>query len=96
MASQQPHESATTAFTSSTQKGYAPLRVEFLDTSTGEVIDRYWDFGDGTLVNSDRTPAHTYIIPGKLQHSFHHKAHGHGIHHRQKAVYHRYGRLHVQ
>lgn len=61
---QQPHESATTAFTASTQKGYAPLRVEFLDTSTGEVIDRYWDFGDGTLVNSDRTPAHTYIIPG--------------------------------
>ncbi|MEK7804305.1 MAG: PQQ-binding-like beta-propeller repeat protein, partial [Planctomycetota bacterium] len=63
-ATQQPQESATTAFTSSTQKGYAPLRVEFLDTSTGEVIDRYWDFGDGTLVNSDRTPAHTYIIPG--------------------------------
>lgn len=61
---QQPHESATTAFTASNQKGYAPLRVEFLDTSTGEVIDRYWDFGDGTLVNSDRTPAHTYIIPG--------------------------------
>lgn len=61
---QQPHESATTAFTASTQKGYAPLRVEFLDTSTGEVIDRCWDFGDGTLVNSDRTPAHTYIIPG--------------------------------
>ncbi len=63
-ATQQPQESATTAFTSSTQKGYAPLRVEFLDTSTGEVIDRCWDFGDGTLVNSDRTPAHTYIIPG--------------------------------
>ncbi len=63
-APQQPRESATTAFTSSTQKGYAPLRVEFLDTSTGDVIDRYWDFGDGTLVNSDRTPAHTYIIPG--------------------------------
>ncbi len=61
---QQPHESATTAFTASTQKGYAPLRVEFLDTSTGDVIDRCWDFGDGTLVNSDRTPAHTYIIPG--------------------------------
>ena len=62
--SQQPHESATTSFTATTQKGYAPLREEFLDTSTGEVIDRYWDFGDGTLVTSDRTPAHTYIIPG--------------------------------
>ncbi len=61
---QEPQESATTSFTSSTQKGYAPLRVEFLDTSTGEVIDRYWDFGDGMQVNSDRTPAHTYIIPG--------------------------------
>ncbi|MBI5308097.1 MAG: PKD domain-containing protein [Planctomycetes bacterium] len=63
-SSQQPQESATTSFAASTQKGYAPLRVEFLDTSTGEVIDRYWDFGDGTLVNSDRTPAHTYTIPG--------------------------------
>lgn len=61
---QRTHESATTSFVASTQKGYAPLRVEFLDTSTGEVIDRYWDFGDGTLVNSDRTPVHTYTIPG--------------------------------
>lgn len=61
---QQTHESAITSFITSTQKGYLPLTVKFLDTSTGEVIDRNWDFGDGTLVNLDRSPVHTYTIPG--------------------------------
>jgi PKD repeat protein len=43
--------------------GPAPLTVTFTDTSTGPVLSRRWEFGDGTS-SSEQSPAHTYGSPG--------------------------------
>ena len=39
------------------------MRVSFLDTSTGTVAARHWDFGDGTTSTSAR-PEHAWTSPG--------------------------------
>ena len=52
------------AFTASTVTGTSPLTVKFSDNSTGKIISRFWDFGDGTPINSEQYPVHTYTIPG--------------------------------
>ncbi|MGB0384510.1 MAG: carboxypeptidase regulatory-like domain-containing protein [Ardenticatenaceae bacterium] len=50
-------------FAASKQAGQAPLTVVFTDTSTGTVIDRLWNFGDGN--SSDQiTLTHTYADVG--------------------------------
>ncbi len=62
-----PHETdkpTTTSFTVSVQKGISPLIVKFSDNSTGRIIDRLWDFGDGTVISEEKCPTHTYTIPG--------------------------------
>jgi len=45
--------------------GKAPLNVSFTDMSTGTVITRFWDFGDGMTEWANATPTifHTYLIP---------------------------------
>ena len=55
---------AVTYFTASTLTGTSPLTVRFSDNSTGKIISRLWDFGDGTPINSEQYPVHTYTIPG--------------------------------
>jgi len=44
--------------------GHAPLQVTFMDTSTGWITNRFWDFGDGSTSTS-QNPQHTYTVPGK-------------------------------
>ena len=39
------------------------LTVNFTDTSTGDIIDWYWDFGDGNT-SADQNPSHTYAEAG--------------------------------
>ncbi|HIH74160.1 MAG TPA: PGF-pre-PGF domain-containing protein, partial [Methanosarcina sp.] len=52
------------SFAVSTQKGVAPLTVEFNDTSTGNVTSWLWDFGDGNT-STLQDPSHEYFEPGK-------------------------------
>ncbi|MCG3137410.1 MAG: hypothetical protein HJJLKODD_01254 [Phycisphaerae bacterium] len=52
--------------TASTLVGFAPLSVEFHGgaLTPNEVLDRGWNFGDGTN-SADQSIAHTYQQPGK-------------------------------
>jgi PKD repeat protein len=54
----------TAAFTAAVTTGEAPLTVEFVDTSTGGVTSRYWDFEDGTNSAASKTVIHTFNNPG--------------------------------
>ena len=55
---------SSTSFTASTVAGSSPLTVRFSDNSTGKIISRLWDFGDGTPIKSEQYPVHMYTIPG--------------------------------
>lgn len=51
----------------SPQSGEAPLKVLFTDTSTGtsgKVVQRSWDFGDGTTAASQNSVTHTFEKEG--------------------------------
>lgn len=50
-------------FTATPTSGYAPLAVQFTDTSLGDVFSWSWSFGDGGTSTSPN-PAHTYTVPG--------------------------------
>ncbi|HHT9136009.1 MAG TPA: outer membrane protein assembly factor BamB family protein [Candidatus Wunengus sp. YC60] len=63
-SSKEADKPSITSFTASTLQGNPPLSVKFSDTSAGEIINRCWDFGDGTLINSEQSPVHTYTTPG--------------------------------
>ena len=43
-------------------QGCAPIQIDFLNTSTGDLW--VWDFGDGSPVDSTYQPSHTYTAPG--------------------------------
>ncbi len=45
-------------------EGEAPLRVQFTDRSTGNILRWHWDFGDGSASGS-RNPSHVYEQPGE-------------------------------
>jgi PKD repeat protein len=52
-------------FTGSPTNGPGPLTVTFVDTSTGSISNRFWDFGDGTTTNTlAASVSHTYIESG--------------------------------
>ena len=42
-------------------KGYAPLSVRFINTTTGKVDSWAWDFGDGTA-STEKAPTHIYAV----------------------------------
>ncbi|MBI5669851.1 MAG: PKD domain-containing protein [Chloroflexi bacterium] len=51
------------AFRTDKSSGDAPLAVQFINQSTGQMQSFNWDFGDGTT-STDANPAHTYNNPG--------------------------------
>jgi len=51
-------------FTASPQSGDAPLTVDFIDLSIGNVLSWSWDFGDASPVDTTRSPSHTYTTAG--------------------------------
>ena len=44
--------------------GYAPLTVLFTDSSSGDITNRHWELGDGTVVQDGTLVTHTYTEPG--------------------------------
>lgn len=50
-------------FTASPQSGTGPLNVQFTDHSTGTVVSRLWQFGDGGT-STQLSPAHSYNAVG--------------------------------
>jgi alpha-N-arabinofuranosidase len=49
------------SFTSSQTTGFAPMAVTFTDTSTGNITNRHWIFGDGaTLATTATSVSHSY------------------------------------
>jgi hypothetical protein len=50
-------------FSATPATGYAPLVVSFTDQSTGFVISRTWDFGDG-VTSTAQNPIHAYTAAG--------------------------------
>lgn len=51
-------------FTATPLAGFAPLVVQFTDTSGGEPVSWSWDFGDGS-VSHEQNPLHTYTTEGQ-------------------------------
>ena len=49
-------------FTASTTSGIAPLAMNFLNTSTGNITAYAWTFGDGTT-SAVQSPSHVYAAP---------------------------------
>ncbi|MEW6302831.1 MAG: S8 family serine peptidase [Verrucomicrobiota bacterium] len=54
-------------FTASPTSGAAPLTVNFTDKSSGNIISRSWDFGDGSPLSSAVNPSHTYQNAGSYK-----------------------------
>ena len=52
-------------FSANVTAGYAPLAVNLMDTSTGNVTAWVWNFGDGTN-STEQHPIHTYTMPGNF------------------------------
>jgi PKD repeat protein len=51
------------SFTTDVTSGFAPLSVQFTDTSTGSPTSWNWNFGDGNT-STAQNPSHTYSTPG--------------------------------
>jgi len=53
-------------FSASATTGVAPVEIQFTDesTSTGDVTEWLWDFGDGTTTSAEQNPTHTYADVG--------------------------------
>ncbi|WP_440950380.1 PKD domain-containing protein [Methanosphaerula subterraneus] len=56
-------DKAVAGFTATPTSGYAPLAVQFNDTSAGSPTNWSWDFGDNTT-STEQNPAHTYTATG--------------------------------
>lgn len=55
----------TAGFTATPTNGWPGVTVTFSDVSTGEITNRYWDFGDGTTTNTALTSLqHSYAETG--------------------------------
>ncbi|MBU1488104.1 PKD domain-containing protein, partial [bacterium] len=51
-------------FFATTTVGCAPLAVDFVDSSTGDVLSYLWSFGDGTPDTTVQNPTHIYTNSG--------------------------------
>ncbi len=56
-------EPPTAHFVASPRTGPAPLTVDFMDQSVGDIAIRFWDFGDGTT-SLGHNPSHEYTNEG--------------------------------
>ncbi|MGB9201772.1 PKD domain-containing protein, partial [Methanobacterium sp.] len=56
--------SPVASFTSNVTHGIAPLSVQFIDTSTGNVTSWSCNFGNGAT-STQQNPTYTYIYAGK-------------------------------
>jgi PKD repeat protein len=62
-----PLTAPVASFTASPTNGFAPLAVTFMDTSSGTITNRFWDFGDATTTNTVATTiGHTYNTNGSF------------------------------
>lgn len=61
-----PSSGPIARFQADTTQGCAPVVVHFVDQSTGSIVSRYWDFGNGNHIRYDSlvNPSATYINPG--------------------------------
>lgn len=59
-------KSPVASFTCDQTSGNAPLTVQFISTSTGEIYIHKWDFGDGDT-STDTNPIHTFRDPGSYK-----------------------------
>lgn len=50
-------------FSVNINSGESPLTVNFINNSTGYILDYYWDFGDGGF-SIEKNPVYTYYYPG--------------------------------
>ena len=50
----------------STCTGNAPLALRFVPIASLSIAKVQWDFGDGSPIEPDNTPTHTYAIPGRF------------------------------
>ncbi|RKX45194.1 MAG: hypothetical protein DRP64_05090 [Verrucomicrobia bacterium] len=58
-------ESTFASFSATPTSGAAPLPVDFTDISFGTITNRFWDFGDGSTINTMATSiSHTYTAAG--------------------------------
>ncbi|MDD3043453.1 MAG: PKD domain-containing protein, partial [Methanosarcinaceae archaeon] len=58
-------ESPVASFTANPTSGFAPLVVQFTDTSTGNPTSRAWDFdGDGITDSNEANPGYNYTSAG--------------------------------
>ncbi len=58
-----PAKPVTAGFKAEPLKGVAPLEVQFKNKSEGEITQRQWDFGDGSI-SVEKAPKHVYTQPG--------------------------------
>lgn len=59
------YQPPTAEFTADPVLGYAPLRVEFIDQSTGNPTSWFWDFyDDGGCTSTAQNPVFTFDDPG--------------------------------
>ncbi|MGB1288400.1 MAG: PKD domain-containing protein, partial [Aggregatilineales bacterium] len=55
-------------FTATAIEGEAPLVVQFMNTSEGDITTHAWDFdGDGVTDSTDANPLYTYTEPGDYE-----------------------------
>jgi len=58
-----PYSAPVAAFSASTTSGTAPLAMNFVNSSTGNITAYAWTFGDGGT-STVRSPSHLYSSPG--------------------------------
>ena len=55
----------TNSFYADHTSGVAPLDVHFTSVHTGPPATYRWNFGDGTPIDTNPNPDHTYLAPGR-------------------------------
>ncbi len=53
-------------FTANPTSGCQPLEVTFTNQSKN-ATQYFWDFGDGSPIDTNKNPKHTYLLPGKYK-----------------------------
>ncbi len=54
------------SFKVSANQGLVPLKVFFVDSSTGAIGKRVWNYGDNSATDTGKSPSHTYSTEGSF------------------------------